>query len=180
MRKTIAPPEPVPQRPLPPVPEPAPLVAETLVAAQQCIDAIAQSARHKVYIYSRDLDRMLLDRASLIDALKHVALSGRGAEVRVIVQDPGEAAHESHRLLHLSAKLPSFVQLRTPALDEDKQYPSAFVINDQGGYFFRVLGSRFEGDGNMHAPGRNRELLSYFEQVWERSHEDPELRRMTV
>lgn len=180
MRKTIAQPEPVPQRPLPPVPDPQPLVAETLVAAQQCIDAVAAGARHKVWIYSRDLDRNLLDRASLIAALKRVALSGRGAEVHVLVQDPGEAAHESHRLLHLAAQLPSFVQLRTPSVEEDKQYPSAFVLNDQGGYFFRVLASRFEGDGNLHAPGRNRELLNYFEQIWERSAEDPELRRMTV
>jgi predicted GNAT family N-acyltransferase len=169
-----------PERPLPEMPAPEPLEAQTLSEAQACIDRVADDARHKLSIYTRGLDRDLLDRASLIAAIKRIALSGRGAEVRVIVQSPAESSHEGHRLLQLAAKLPSFVQLRTPMLDEDKQYPSAFVVNDAGGYFFRVLGSRFEGDGDRHAPGRNRELQNTFDPVWERSQEDPELRKMTI
>lgn len=180
MRMTIEHAPRPPERPLAPQPEPQVLEAQSLTAAQSCIDAVAEDARHKLFIYTRDLDRDLLDRPALVATLKRVALSGRGADVRVIVQSPAEAAHEGHRLLQLSARLPTFVQLRTPMLEEDKQYPSAFVVNDQGGFFFRVLGSRFEGDGNRHAPGRNRELVSYFEQVWERSQEDPELRKMTI
>ena len=65
-------------------------------------------------------------------------------------------------------------------IEDDQHYPSAFVLNDQGGYFFRQLGSRFDGEGNLHAPGRHRQLLEYFQRVWDRSEEDPELRRQTV
>ena len=169
-----------PERPLPALPEPEALEAQTLADAQRCIDRVADDARHRLSIYTRGLDRDLLDRAALIAAIKRIALSGRGAEVRVIVQSPGESSHEGHRLLQLAAKLPTFVQLRTPTIEEDKQYPSAFVVNDVGGFFFRVLGSRFEGDGDRHAPGRNRELQNTFDQVWERSQEDPELRKMTI
>ncbi|HET6223397.1 MAG TPA: GNAT family N-acetyltransferase, partial [Dongiaceae bacterium] len=180
MRTKLEAAERAPPHPLPPPVRIEPLIADSLSGAEKCIDTLAEGAQHKLWIYSRDLDRDLLDREPFLAALKRIALSGRGAEVRVLVQDPAEAVRDRHRLLHLAARLPSFVLLRTPILDEDKQYPSAFMLNDQGGLFFRVLGSRFEGDGSTHEPGRHRQLLTYFEAVWERSQQDPELRRMTI
>ncbi len=64
--------------------------------------------------------------------------------------------------------------------EDDRQYPSAFVANDAGGHFFRTLGSRWDGDGNTRARGKTRTLIDYFNQVWERSEPDPELRRLAI
>lgn len=160
--------------------EPKPLSAETLVEAQHCVDGLVADARHKLWIYTRDLDRFLFDREPLIEALKRVALSGRGAELRILVQESVGAVRDGNRLLHLATRIGSYIHMRTPVAEEDRNYPSAFVLNDQGGYFFRQLGSRYDGEGNAHAPGKHRALLEYFERVWERSEEDPELRRMPI
>ncbi len=166
--------------PIAPAPEPEILRAEGLVDAQGCVDRLVADARHRLWIYSRDLDRALLDRETLLEGLKRIALSGRGAEIRVLVQDPTSAVRDGHRLLGFASRMSSYVHLRRPVAEEDRHDPAAFVLNDVGGYFHRTLASRFEGEGNRHGPGRHRQLLEYFNQVWERSEPDPELRRMTL
>ena len=166
--------------PLPPAPASEILRAEGLVDAQACVDRIVAGASHKLWIYTRDLDRALLDREPLLAELRRIALSGRGAGIRVIVHEPAAALRDGHRLLPFAARMSSYVQLRKPVSEEDRHDPSAFILNDSGGYFFRTLASRFEGEGNTHGPGRHRQLLEYFGQVWERSEEDPELRRMSL
>lgn len=169
-----------PERPPALVPESTLLRAEGLTAAQEAIDRIARDARHRLWIYSRDLDRALLDREPFLEEIKRIGLSGRGAMIRILLHDPTSAVRDAHRLLHFAHRLSSYVQVRKPVAEQDRNDPSAFVLNDVGGYFHRTLATRFDGEGNTHGPGRHRQLLEYFGQVWERSEEDPELRRMTL
>ena len=144
------------------------------------VDQLVAGARHKLWIYTRDLDRLLYDRESFIAEVRRIALSGRGAEVRILIQDASDAVRDSHRLLHLAARLPSYIHLRTPVIDEDRQYPSAFILNDIGGFLLRPIGSRYEGEGQSASPGLQAGLLNYFNQAWERAEPDPELRRVSV
>lgn len=144
------------------------------------VDELAAAARHKLWIYTRDLDRLLYDREAFLDAVRRIALSGRGAEVRILIHDAKDAVRDGHRLLHLAARLPTYIHLRTPVVEEDRQYPSAFLLNDSGGFFLRPIGSRWEGEGRTASPGHQAGLLNYFNQVWERSEPDPELRRLSV
>ncbi len=148
--------------------------------ARRFVDELAAAARHKLWIYTRDLDRLLYDREVFLDAVRRVALSGRGAEVRILIHDPKDAVRDGHRLLHLAARLPTYIHLRSPVAEEDRQYPSAFLLNDSGGFFLRPIGSRWEGDGRTASPGQQAGLLNYFNQVWERSEPDPELRQLSV
>lgn len=169
-----------PPQPLPPAPPSALLRAEGAAEAQACVDRIAADARHRLWIYTRDLDRALLDREAFLDQIKRLAVSGRGAGVRILVHEPAIAVRDGHRLLSLASRLSSYVSLRKPVAEQDRHDPGAFIANDVGGYFHRTLASRFEGEGNTHGPGRHRQLVEYFNQVWERSEEDPELRRMAL
>lgn len=153
---------------------------ETLAQARAITDELIGAARHKLWIYTRDLDRLLYDRNEALDAIKRVALAGRGAQVLILCHEAGDAVRDGHRLLKLAARLSSFIQLRRPVTDEDRQYPSAFLLNDTGGFFLRTLGSRFEGEAETHSPGRQRTLLNYFEQVWNRAEPDIELRQLSV
>lgn len=150
--------------------------------AEACrfVDELAAAARHKLWIYSRDLDRLLYDREPFLEAVRRIALSGRGAEVRILLHDARDAVRDGHRLLHLAARLPTYILLRTPVVEEDRQYPSAFLLNDAGGFFLRPIGSRWEGEGRTASPGHQAGLLNYFNQVWERAEPDPELRRLSV
>jgi predicted GNAT family N-acyltransferase len=167
-------------RVLPPASESRTIDVQTLAQAQSVTDELILAAKHKLWIYTRDLDALLYDRQPTLDAIKRVALAGRGAEVLILCHDAGTAVREGHRLLKLLARLSTYIHLRRPVTDEDRQYPSAFLLNDTGGFFHRTLGSRFEGEAETHAPGRQRTLRSYFEQVWQRAEPDIELRQLSV
>ena len=126
-------------------------------------------ARHSMAFYTRELDPGLLDAEPVLQALRQLAMRGRGAELRLLVQEPQTALLDGHRLIALAQRLPSVIRLRVPVEDSDRQYAAAFAFNDVGGYLLRPLGNRYEGQGSTCDPGRQAQLLRYFEQVWERS-----------
>ena len=148
-------------------------------AAAESLNLIA-AARRELCIYSRDLDPALFESDAALEALKRVAISGRGASIRIIVQEPRLVMARGHRLIPLTQRLTSVFAIRTPVNDDDLQYPSAFLLNDVSGYYFRVLGTRFEGEAVNYAPGRHAQLLEYFNQVWERSEPSEDLRQLSL
>ena len=166
--------------PLQPKPEPRVLVAEDRDQAVAAIADLLADTRHELAIYTRDLDPALLDVPPILDAIKRIALSGRRARVRILVQEPRKPLADGHRLIALAQRLPSLIEFRTPQEETDRQYASAFLINDRRGYLFRVLASRNEGEGSTYAPGRHAQLRDYFDQVWERSVPSEELRPLAI
>jgi predicted GNAT family N-acyltransferase len=180
MRIELAPNAPRTFVPLPPKPEARVLVAEDRDQAVAAIADLLADARYEIAIYSRDLDPALLDAPPIVDAIKRIALSGRRARVRILVQEPRKPLADGHRLIALAQRLPSLIELRTPQEETDRQYASAFLINDRRGYLFRTLASRNEGEGSTYAPGRHAQLREYFDQVWERSVPSEELRQLAI
>jgi len=139
---------------------------------------LIEDARHELCIYTRDLDPLLLENEPALEAMKRVAISGRGARIRIIIQDPQTVVVHGHRLIPLAQRMTSVFGLRSPVQDNDLQYPSAFLLNDASGYYFRVLGTRFEGEAVNYSPGRHAQLLEYFNQVWQRSETSEDLREL--
>ncbi len=180
MRIELAPPDRRDTAPLPPKPVPRVLVADDRDQAVAAIADLLADARYEIAIYTRDLDPALLDVPPILDAIKRIALSGRRARVRILVQEPRKPLADGHRLVALAQRLPSLIELRTPLEEHDRLYASAFLINDQRGYLFRTLASRNEGEGSTYAPGRHAQLREYFDQVWERSAPSEELRQLAI
>jgi predicted GNAT family N-acyltransferase len=178
MRMPIAPLAAPEVPPLPPRPEARILIAEDRTQALGAVTDLLADARYEIAIYTRDMDAALFDVAQTLDHVKRIALSGRHAQVRIIVQEPRKALADGHRLIGLAQRLTTPIAIRTPIDERDLQYPSAFLINDRRGFFFRVLGSRLEGEGSTYAPGRHAQLLALFDQVWERSSPSEELRQL--
>lgn len=180
MRLELAPLAPPERAGPPPRPETRIVPIESRDQALAETLGLIAAARREVYIYTRDLDPLLFDTEEVLDALKRVAISGRGAAIRVLIQDPQQPIRHGHRLIKLAQRLTSVFTLRTPTQAEDLQYASAFVLNDSYGFYFRTLGTRFDGEVVTYAPGRHAQLLEYFKQVWERSETSEELRQLAI
>jgi hypothetical protein len=89
--------------------------------------------------------------------------------------------HRRHApLIALAQRLPSVFLFREVLDPVDRAYPSAFVCNDAGGFYFRGLGHRFDGEADLHAPGRARQLQEGFERIWERSRVVTEYRSLGI
>ncbi|HET9047382.1 MAG TPA: GNAT family N-acetyltransferase [Chiayiivirga sp.] len=141
--------------------------------------AILRAGRRELVIYSRDLDPALLDSRDAIDALRDFATGARDAMVRVLVQDLHRAVQEGHGLITLAQRLSSHVSIRVVEVEPDVQYAGGFILNDQGGYVFRPIATRPEASACLRDRARQRQLLSYFNEVWERARPAVELRPLS-
>jgi predicted GNAT family N-acyltransferase len=149
-------------------------------AAAAATSALVRAARRHLCIYTRELDPGLLDDAQVLDALRHFGTAGRGGEVRVLLQDAAAPQRAHAPLLALAQRLPSVFLFREASDPVDRAYPSAFIANDAGGFYFRALGHRFDGEADLHAPGRARQLRLAFDAFWERARPVSEYRALGI
>jgi predicted GNAT family N-acyltransferase len=180
MRRRVEAPEAVPRAAPPPIPpsQDIELVTHHDVRSA-CLDLLGD-AKRQVCIYTRDLEASLYGDADVLEKLKRIATQGRSAEIRILLIEPAGVIKQPHALLPLAQRLSSTFLVRSPADEIDRQNPAAFLINDVGGFIDRPIGSRWEGIANRHGPGRHRQLLDYFNQVWERSLPCTELRALPI
>ena len=153
---------------------------EDRAAAVSTTAALIRSARRGLWIYSRALAPGLFDAPDVIEALRAFGTAGVGGETRILLQDAAAPQRAHAPLLALAQRLPSVFLFREPIDPVDRDYASAYIANDKGGYYFRSLGHRLEGEADLHGPGRARQLRSAFEQVWERSRPVTEYRALGI
>ncbi len=147
-------------------------------AAVAIATAIIAQARRTLVVYSRDLDPGLWDAPAVLEALRRFATARAGAEVRVLLHDAAAPQRAHAPLIGLAQRLPSAFQFREVQDPADLPYPSAYVANDDGGYYFRPLGHRFDGEAGLEHAGRARHLRDGFAQVWERARPVSEYRAL--
>ncbi|MFT3896294.1 MAG: GNAT family N-acetyltransferase [Thermomonas sp.] len=155
-----------------------PNAVEDREAAIAATIAIATTTRRCLRVYSRALDPGLFDAPPVLDALRRLAVRGDGIELRFLLQDADSPQREQAPLIALSQRLPSVVLFRAVDDPVDRAYPSAFLANDGGGYYFRGLGHRFDGETALDAGGRARQLREEFDRTWERSRPCSEYRAL--
>ncbi len=136
------------------------------------------SARRIVCIHSRELDPGLLDAPRVLDALRRFGTRGQGNEVRILLHDAGTPQRAHAPLLALAQRLPSVFGLREVEDPVDRACPSAYLANDDDGYYFRSLGHRFDGEADQAGGGRARQLIEHFRPIWERARPCSELRAL--
>ena len=157
-----------------------PAAVEDRDAAVGIVAALVDASRRYLWVYSRELDPGLFDAPLVVEALRRFGISGRGNEARFLLQDAAAAQRGHAPLLALAQRLPSIFQFRETADPVDRAYPSAYVVSDAGGYYFRALGHRFDGEADLHGPGRARQLRGEFMAVWERSRPVTEYRALEL
>ena len=157
-----------------------PTAIEDRDAAIRTVVDILGAARRHAWLYTRDLDPGLFDAPPVIEALRRFGTAGRGNELRVLLQDAGAPQRGHSPFLALAQRLPSVFAFREVEDPVDRAYPSAYLANDLGGYYFRTLGHRFDGEADLHAPGRARQLRGAFMAVWERARPVGEYRALGI
>lgn len=147
-------------------------------AAAAIVCGIVAGVRRTLSIYSRALDPGLFDTPEVLDALRGLATRRQRIEIRLLLQDAGAPQRAHAPLIPLAQRLSSVFQFRETSDPVDRGYASAYVVNDAAGYYFRPLGNRFDGEGDIDDGGRARQLVETFQPVWERSRPVTEYRSL--
>jgi len=147
-------------------------------AALAAVLGVIDGARRQLLVYSRDLDPGLLDTPEAMAALRRFAVGG--GQAQVLLHDPEAPRRALAPLIGLSQRLPSAFAFRAIEEPVDRDYPSAYVVNDRSGWYFRTLGHRFEGDTRLDDEARGRQLRAHFSPVWERARPCTQFRALGI
>jgi predicted GNAT family N-acyltransferase len=157
-----------------------PTAIETREAAVAITTAIIATTRRELCIYSRSLDPGLFDAPEILESLRRLATKRQRTDIRILLQDAGTPQRALAPLIGLGQRLSSVFAFREVIDPADRGYASAFIANDSGGYYFRTLGNRFDGEGAVDAGGRARQLTDGFLPVWERARIATEFRVLAI
>ena len=157
-----------------------PTTIDTREAAVAITTAIVTAARRELCIYSRSLDPGLLDAPEVLEALRRLGTRRQRVDIRVLLQDAATPQRAHAPMIGLGQRLSSAFGFREVVDPADRGYASAFIANDCGGYYWRTLGNRFDGEAALDFGGRARQLADGFMPVWERARVVTEFRALEI
>lgn len=155
------------------------LTFDTPDAYKQVALAMISQAKSTLRITSRDLDPRLFDNDEFLDAVRTLSLRSRRAHVYLLANSADNAVKNGHRIIDLSQKLSSFIEIRVQG-NRFKDYNQATLLADEIGYIRRPIADRHEAEADFAAPREVREMAKEFEEMWNESVTDPNLRRLSI
>ena len=155
------------------------LQLETRAENSLAANHMAKQCQRNLIIISRKLDPAVFDTEEFVDAVKYLALRHRRAKIQIIVFETDTIVKRGHRLLELSGKLSSFIELRKAHYSFD-DYNECLLVADEIAYIHRENGERYEGTLNFKNRRHSNNLLKQFEEMWELATPDPNLRKMIL
>lgn len=154
-----------------------PIRVERIEDNRMVANTFARQATRSLDIFTRDLDPQILNTAEFTEAVTRLSLKSKKSMIRILVKDPNRSVRDGHRIIDLSYRLSSFIQIRRPSEDY-KDYNKAFIIADDRGLLYRTLADQYEGIANFNSPYEAREYAMLFSEAWETSDIDLNLRRL--
>lgn len=138
---------------------------------------MTQQATRSLYLFTNNLDASLYNTETFIEAVKYLAIAGANSKVYILLQDPTNVVLRGHRIVELARRLSSHIFIHR-ADEEDQKRVDNFMLLDQIGFIRRPHPNRYEGAACYNNPAEVRKYLKFFADAWERSHPEPELRRL--
>ena len=139
--------------------------------------ALTRQANRSLTIFTHALDRRIYNSQDIYAAALKLATHSRYSQIRIIIKDSTDAVKRGSRLVELSHRLSSRVHFRTPPM-EYRDFSEEFVIVDEIGLLHRRLATRYDADLSFYEPKKSRQLQKFFNDCWEKSAQDPNLRQL--
>lgn len=137
--------------------------------------ALLQQARHSLCLYSPDFEPWLYSHSSVQEACSRFLLANPKNHLRILLRDVSRPVKQGHRLLNLARRLTSNLHIRklNPDLPSEE---AAYLLADGHGLLLRPQVEQYADYALYNDPGRVRLRQAQFDQAWDASVLDPDLR----
>ncbi len=152
------------------------VVVDTSEACRLAALSMVRQASRSIEIVSRQLDPQMYDDRDFCEAVTRLITTSRRARVRALLRYTEPVVKSGHRLVTLSHRLSTFIEMRVPAREFD-EYNAAFLIVDGAGVIYRTLSDGFEATVDFNGARMAQELSRQFESMWQSALPDVNLRR---
>lgn len=137
--------------------------------------ALLQQSRSSLCLYTPDLEPWLYNHSSVQDACTRFLLASPKNRLRILVRDVSRPVKQGHRLLNLAQRISSNLHIRRLNPDHPSE-EVAYLLADARGLLLRSHPEDFAGYALYNDPGRARLQQTLFDQAWDISLLDPDLR----
>ena len=138
---------------------------------------VAKSAQRLLSIFTQDLEPMIYGEEPFLEAIKRLVLARSYAKVRVLLADPSRAMVDNNRFLALARRLTSCIDMRSMSA-EYAASAGAFIVADDKALVYRLRTDRWDGIADMNDPAVVRRYLNFFDEVWNMSMQESQMRQM--
>ena len=141
--------------------------------------ALVKQAMYSIDIFTQDLDIKIYNHQEIEQSIFDLAKKHPNTRIRILVQDSKKAAQHGHCLIRLAQKLTSSVFIHNPS-EEYKNERSSFMIVDKLGLLHRnsAIDNNYNGTVNFMSPRRAGKLTDLFNEIWDYSTPDIQIRHI--
>lgn len=154
-------------------------ILENLEQVQSDSVLITEHAMRSICIVTPNLEPLIYDNSELLTQLLTLCRGNRHANIRVLSKDSSLSIKRGHGLIRLAQKLTTAIEVRNP-MDEYLTSNFAFLLADNNAFVYRENAESFKGISNLDCKYRGNVLLDVFNQAWEHSGLDHQIRRLTL
>lgn len=150
---------------------PRAIVEGTVQGHEALADAVAtllQSARREMRLFAPYVEPAVFHTPSVTSALAHFAAAHARNRVNVLIEDVAQVMRENGRLIELARRLADNVELREVE-DNDRGARDLFLLVDRAAFLMVEDVGRSDGVVSARAPQELAQLLTRFDDVWERA-----------
>ena len=157
------------------------ILLETKIENRDAAIALAKQARFSLNLFTRDLDPRVFDNVEFERCISNLARMHKSTDIRILVNDSSRAVTQGHCVIRLAQRLTSSVYIHNPAKEHSGEL-STFMVADSIGILHRPRSTshNYEAVVNFMSPQRAGELSDYFNEMWERSTPDSQIRRLYI
>lgn len=141
--------------------------------------ALTQQTSRGIDIITKHFDPYVFDILEFIEAVKQLSISSQFSKIRILIKDSEPMTRNGHRIIDLIQQLTSSIEVRKISEEYDS-YNEAFSLYDGKGVIYLRNADRYEGLANFDRPRLVTELSNFFNEVWEHSAPDENLRRLHI
>ncbi len=150
-------------------------VDETLDATIDMVDM----THRRISIFSSDLEPEIYNQERFLAAVKRLALGKPFVRIRVLIANPSRVVRNGNPFVQLARRLSACIEFRN-VNEEFRDHREAFFIADETAIIYRVDSSKWEGIADTHEPAVARRYLGLFDEVWNASRVETEVRELRV
>jgi hypothetical protein len=143
------------------------------------VSSVMEQTRTQINIYSHVLCPSIFNTQLVLDACERFCLKDHRSTINILINDSRPITRVSHRLLALSHRYSSSIFLKkiNPLIESRGD---DFVCFDKSAYFQLPNYEHYESLCNFSDAQRTSDFLMFFNDAWERSELDPELRSVLL
>ena len=149
--------------------------ADKITALIELISAGNQSLR----ILSDELEPEIFDDEALVKAISALARRHRDSRIKILLKSTRLVVKRRHRLVALQKRMPTLIQIRR-LTHLPESHIENYVVVDETGIFFDPRDDDKVCFSNVDDRPFAHHLLLRFEELWQVSSADPELRSLPL